>query len=127
MSDSKKSSLQLMLRSKETVSPQTIDRLTYQLQSEIINMKGVSVETVQKKAAPKGTMSPDSLTIGAVVIAVVPTALASLINYLNAWMQRTESRVSIKKQSGDQQIEIDIPKSFSKEKLEEIVNFLSSS
>jgi hypothetical protein len=78
--------------SASDASQDDIDRMTRQLLSELREMDVESAELVASEAAPAGTKSVDPVTVGAIVIAVLPNMLPKLMDMIQAWAMRGSNR-----------------------------------
>jgi hypothetical protein len=106
-----------------------LDRLTRQLRNELAEVPEVeSVDFLSGGAAPPGARAVDPLTLGTLLLAIVPTALPKLMEVLNGWAMRGENRkVKIKTQVGDRSVEVEYnPTTMSQAELKQLVQTLSS-
>ena len=74
-------------------SKDELDMLTRQLYSELAELNVESVEYISENTAPVGTKAADPITIGALAIAVLPTFLPKLLEFLQAWAARGRGRI----------------------------------
>ena len=104
-----------------------LDRLTRQLRNELLDLDTESVDLVKSEAAPEGTKSAEAVTAGALAVAILPSFLPKLIEYLQSWTMRGEERkVKVKSQIGDRSIELEYsPNALSQEELKELVTTLT--
>jgi hypothetical protein len=104
-----------------------VDELTRQLYAELGELGVEAVSLAASEPAPEGAKSAEALTIGALAVAVLPTFLPKLVEYLQAWALRGESRkVHVKSQVGDRSVEIEYsPSAISTKELERLVGKLT--
>ena len=69
-----------------------IDRMTRNLLAELRKTDIESVELVTSGSAPSGTKSGDPVTTGAIVLAVLPTFLPKIVEFVQAWALRGHGR-----------------------------------
>jgi len=100
---------ELLLQVKtEDGDPDEVDQLTRQLLMELREEEVESAELVRDDSLPAGAKSVEAVTIGAIVMAVVPKAVPKIIELLQAWIERgTGRRVSFKGQVGGEHIEFE--------------------
>ena len=106
-----------------------LDRITRQLRREIQEEAEVeSVELVKGETAPIGAKVFDPVTLGALALAILPSAIPKLIEVLNSWSMRGENRkIKIKTQVGDRSVEVEYsPTTMSQTDLKNLVETLSS-
>ena len=120
--------LKLLVDAGEDADPEELDRLTRQLLAEIRDLD-IDAELARGAPLPEGTLSVDAVTIGALVLAVLPTVVPKLVDFLQAWSLREEGRkVKIKTQVGDRALEVEYsPTSMSPNELRDLVDALSNS
>ena len=71
-----------------------LDHLTRQLRCELSEVDGVeAVNFVAGGAAPAGAKSVDPVTLGVLAIAVLPSLLPKLVDFVQAWVLRGQNRV----------------------------------
>jgi hypothetical protein len=104
-----------------------LDRLTRQLRNELLELDTESVDLVKSEDTPEGTKSAEAVTAGALAVAVLPSFLPKLLEYLQSWTMRGEERkVKVKSQIGDRSIELEYsPNALSQEELKELVTTLT--
>ena len=69
-----------------------IDRITRNLLAELRETDVESVELASSGSAPSGTKSGDPVTTGAIVLAVLPTFLPKIVEFVQAWALRGHGR-----------------------------------
>lgn len=106
-----------------------LDKLTRRLQSEILEQGFESVDLVTEDEVPQGAKSADAVTWGMLAVSVLPTVLPKLIEFLQSWTMRAESRkVKVRSQIGDQSIELEYsPTTVSNQDLKDLVSMLTGS
>jgi len=109
--------------------PNRKDALGRNLREELYDLGVDSAEMVSAGEAPAGAKSAEAVTIGALAVAVLPTFLPRLVEYLQSWCLRAENRkVRIKTQVGDRSVEVEYsPSALSQEELTQLVTKLTSS
>jgi len=119
----------LYLEMGEILDKDQLDLLTRQLQSEILDQGYGSAALVTGDEVPHGTKSADAVTWGVLAVSVLPSVLPKLIEFLQSWTMRAESRkVKVRSQVGDQSIELEYsPSTISNQELKELVSMLSGS
>ncbi len=113
----------LILRIQAGTDADECDSLTRELRSELLELGVGSVDFVSGKDLLPGAKAADPVTIGALMLAVVPVFLPKLLEYLQSWTMRAESRrIRVKTQVGDRSIELEFsPAAISKDELEKFV------
>jgi len=85
---------------EEDADPERLDELTGRLLRDLRELGAESVERASGGAVPEGAKG-DPFTLGALALVVVPTFLPKLVEFLQAWSLRGESRkVKIKTPAG---------------------------
>ena len=100
---------QILLQVKtEDGDPDEVDQLTRQLLMELRDEDVESAELVREASQTKGAKSVEAITLGAIVMAVLPKAVPKIIELLQAWIERgTGRRVSFKGEIGGENIEFE--------------------
>ena len=106
-----------------------LDVLTRGLRDELLELGVGSAEVVASDEVPEGAKSPEAVTWGALAVAVVPSFLPKLVEYLQSWSMRGENRrVRIKTQVGDRSVEVEYsPAALSQDELTQLVEKLAGS
>ena len=128
MSDEAKAAhMTIHIGAVEDADADEIDRLARNLLAEIKDLEVESADLVREGEAPTGTKSAEVVTIGALAIAVLPSVVPKLVEFLQSWSLRGESRtVKIKTQRGDRSLEVEYsPASMSPEELKSLVDTLT--
>jgi hypothetical protein len=80
--------------------PEQLDELTVRLMCDLRDLGVESVERPTGKAAPEGAKG-DPFTLGALALVAAPAILPKLVEFLQAWSLRSESRkVKVKTPAG---------------------------
>jgi hypothetical protein len=80
--------------------PEQLDELTVRLMRDLRDLGVESVERPTGKAAPEGAKG-DPFTLGALALVAAPAILPKLVEFLQAWSLRSESRkVKVKTPAG---------------------------
>jgi hypothetical protein len=113
--------------SSQGSTPEELDQMTRQLRSELMELEVESVDLVGAKEIPKGAKAGEVLELGTLAVAVLPVFIPKIIEYLQSWSLRAESRkVSVKAQVGDRSIEIEYsPAALSPDGLKNLVETLT--
>lgn len=110
----------------KSVSPDQLFHTTQNLRAEIREIGVQSAELVRMNGAPGGAMSADAFTLGALAIAVLPSVLPALIDFLKDWKLRHDSSsITIKYQRGEQVVEATLPPSISEEQLRKYLDVVT--
>ena len=78
--------------SAEDTTEADLDCMTRNLLAELRETDVESVELVTSGSAPSGTKSTDPVTTGAIVLAVLPTFLPKIVEFVQAWALRGHGR-----------------------------------
>jgi len=100
-----------------------IDQMTRQLLAELREMDVESAELTKGADAPRGTKSVDPVMMGNIAIAVLPTILPRVVDFVQAWTMRGHGRaVKFKGKVGREVIEFE----GSAEDLQQLLSSLST-
>ncbi len=89
------------------VDDEEIDRMTRQLRSEL-EEAGIGSATFAPGVAPAGAKVIDPITIGALLLNVVPAAIPAVTNLLQSWMGRDAGRtVKVSVKVGDRSVDVE--------------------
>lgn len=115
----------LQINPDET-DPERVDSVTRQLRNELLDLDVESVDFVREDSLPEGAKGAEAITLGALAVAVLPSFLPKLIDYLQSWSLRAEGRkVKVKTQVGDRTIELEYaPDTMSQQELKTLVETL---
>lgn len=92
----------------EDGDPDEVDYLTRQLLLELRQEDVESAELVREDSLPPGAKSVEAVTLGAIIMAVLPKAVPKVIELLQAWIQRGPGRrVKFKGEIGGETIEFE--------------------
>lgn len=110
----------------EADDPETSHALCSSFRERIKEMKGVEILDNTPEPPPQGSMSGELYTFGALLIAVLPHLLPSIVNGLkDIKLSRSSTSVKIHVKNGAKEIEAEFPQNFSREDVEKIAqNFL---
>lgn len=118
--------ISVALTDVDHLHPDDVDRMARNLRSELTELS--SIEKVELAAEQEGIATGakgagEAVTIGALVIAVLPTAIPALFEYLKEWTLRPgASPLRIKVQEGDRTLEAEFdPKRVSQTEVESLV------
>jgi|WetSurMetagenome_2_1015567.scaffolds.fasta_scaffold1193085_1 hypothetical protein len=103
------------------------DLLTRELRSELLELGTGSVELASTGEPPPGVKAAEVFTLGALALAVLPSFLPKLLEYLNSWTMRAENRtIKVKTQVGDRSIDLEYtPAAITEEELMLLVSKLT--
>jgi hypothetical protein len=102
--------LTLEVQAGPDASPEEVDQVTRQLLEDLRQMEIDSADLVSAGPAPDGTKAVDPVTLGAIAVAVLPTLLPKVVDFVQAWSQRGQGRsVKFKGKIGGQAIEFEGP------------------
>jgi hypothetical protein len=89
-------------------SEDDLDRMTRQLLSELRDMEVESAELTKGGPAPHGTKSVDPVMMGNIAVAVLPSILPKVVEFVQSWALRGHGRaVKFKGKVGGQVIEFE--------------------
>ena len=92
----------------EDADAEELDRLTRQLRGELQDLGVESAELVKGGPAPGGSKSVEAVTAGAIAVAVLPTFLPKLVEFIQAWALRGQGRtVKFKGKVAGQEVEFE--------------------
>ena len=92
--------LGLTIFTAEDVDPERLDEMTIRLMRDLRDLGVESVERPSGGTVPEGGKG-DAFTVGALVLVALPAFLPKLVEFLQAWSLRGESRnVRIKTPAG---------------------------
>lgn len=91
----------------EDADDEEVDRLTRQLLREIEDLNVESAQLDDSGVVPEGAKG-DPITIGSIMVAVLPTTLPALVTLVGDWMKRAKGRrVKFKGEVGGSLIEFE--------------------
>lgn len=116
--------LALQIDLGEDSDEEELDYYSRQLLSEIQMLDVESVEAATAGAAPEGTKAVEAVTLGMLAVAALPAALPKLIELVQSWSLRGESRkVKVAAKIGDKSVEIEYnPETTSQAELKQTVD-----
>lgn len=101
-------SLEFNLLVAADVEPSRLDELTRQLLGELRASNLDTAGLGGRGAAPAGAKSGELVALGAIIVALAPTALPGLIAFLKDWCLRARNRsVKISRRIGDQELTLE--------------------
>ena len=105
-----------------------LDRATRQLRDELEDLNVGSVELAKSDVVVAGTKSAEVITFGSLAVTILPTLVPKLIEFLQSWTLRGESRkIKIKTQVGDRSVEVEYsPQATSQAELKNLVETLTN-
>jgi len=108
--------------------PEELDSITRQLRDELEQEDVGSAELLKEGPAPQGTKSAEIVTMGGLLLSVLPSVLPSVVGFLQSWASRGDGRkVKIKTQVGDRSVELEyVPSAMSQAELKSLVETLTS-
>lgn len=109
-------------------SDEKLDQMARQLMGEIRELVE-AVELVSSGELPEGARIADAITIGALMMTILPPILPELIKFLHSWCLRAENRsVEIEiRRSKNRSVKVKISGNVSPEKLREIIDSVKGS
>jgi hypothetical protein len=104
------------------------DRSARELLTELRDVDLGSVELIRQESLPPGAKSAAAFTLGALAVAILPSVLPALIDFLKAWTSRGDNRsIRVKRQQGDQLLEVEYnPTEMSPDDVVELVKTLEA-
>lgn len=110
----------------ESLSERRLNEMTVNLKRELGKLKPTSIELERSDDVPDGVMSVEAITAGAIALAVLPTMVPAIIEYLRDWRLRNADRVvTIKRKVGEEEIEVSFPEDMSSDRLQELIESIS--
>ena len=105
-----------------------LDQATRQLRDELEDLNVGSVELAKSDVVVAGTKSAEVITFGSLAVTILPTFVPKLMDFLQSWTLRGESRkIKIKTQVGDRSVEVEYsPQVTSQAELKNLVETLTS-
>lgn len=102
--------LTLRIDAQADMDVDELSQLTNYLRSELEDMDIESITDVRNQAVPSGAKVVDPLTVGALIVAVLPAILPKVMEFIQAWTLRGEGHtVRVKYQRGDRSVEVEYP------------------
>ena len=104
-----------------------LDQVTRHLLNELRELNLESVAPISGGPTPAGAKAGDAFTMGALALAVLPSFIPKLVEYLQAWTLRNPNRtLKIKTQHGDRAVEVEFdPKTISSDEVTDLVEKLN--
>ena len=122
--DSSVAILDLRIDLGKDAEPDELDRLTRQLRRELQELEIELAELSTTGPAPEGAKSGEAVTLGALLVAVLPVALPKVVEFLQAWTLRGTNRtLKIKAQVGDRSLDVECaPGTMSRRELKALID-----
>ncbi len=96
-----------------------------QLRAELEDLDVESVGFMRDRAVPEGAKVLDPVTLGTLIVVVLPTVLPKVMEFIQAWTLRDEGHtVKIKVQRGDRSIEVEYPKAMTPEEAKKHIDLV---
>jgi hypothetical protein len=92
MDDTEFTDLNIEISATDT-SEDDVDRMTRQLLSELRDLEVESAELTRGATAPHGTKSVDPVMMGNIAVAVLPSILPKVVEFVQAWAMRGHGRI----------------------------------
>ena len=118
----------LLLDAGADAGAEELDQLTRQLRDELAELPEVqSADMLHAGAAPRGSKAIDPISLGALAVSILPSAVPKLVDLLGGWLLRGENRkIKIKTQMGDRSVELEYsPSAMSQADLKQLVDTLT--
>lgn len=107
MSDSENVQIDLTVSASGGTEDET-DRMTRQLLRDLKSLDVESVKLASEGNAPAGTKGIESITAGTIALAVVPTMLPKVLEFLQSWSLQGKGRtIKFKGKVADQNIDFE--------------------
>ncbi len=117
--------LTLSIDTQDDVDADELNRLTGQLRAELEDLDVESVGFMRDRAVPEGAKVLDPVTLGTLIVVVLPTVLPKVMEFIQAWTLRDEGHtVKIKVQRGDRSIEVEYPKAMTPEEAKKHIDLV---
>jgi hypothetical protein len=117
--------LSLYIEPGDEVDDDELNRITRRLMAEIQTLDVESVELLRDELTPEGAKSAEAITLGALLMAVLPGAIPPLLGLVQTWLLRDQNRkVKIKTQVKGQPLELEYSGAISQEELETLRGLL---
>ena len=85
-----------------------LDQLTRDLRDELADLELESIELLKAGQPPPGAKSAEAIALGSLWIALLPTMIPKLIEFLQSWSLRGHDRtVKIKASAGDRAVQVE--------------------
>jgi hypothetical protein len=117
--------IELSLTISDKTDDERLDLVTRSLLNELVALDLESIALAHEPKLPVGAKGDDLVTLGAIAVVALPTALPALLHLIQAWLTRERNRtVKIKLQDGNKVTEVE----FSSENVspEELQTYISA-
>ena len=93
--------------SGDQVDAEKLDQLMRQLWQELREFDVEWINPVSANEPPEGAKAGEVIALGCLAVAVLPTLLPKLVDFLQGWvLRRRDDRVKVKVQSGNRSVEM---------------------
>jgi hypothetical protein len=111
--------LSLYIEPRDEVDDDELDCITRRLMAEIQTLDVESVELLRDELTPEGAKSAEAVTLGALLLAMLPVAIPPLLGLVQAWLLRDQNcKVKIKTEVKGQPVELEYSVAMSQGELE---------
>src|ERR1019366_2791918 len=95
---------------RDGADAEEVDTLTRRLYAELSGLAIEDPEHLPRGATPNGAKVTDPVTLGALAIAVLPSLLPKIMDFLDKWSQRAaDSKIKLKIVRSGDSVEIELP------------------
>lgn len=110
--------LRVHVDTQDDVDTDELYRFTRDLQVRLERLDVASVEPTSDQVPQPGTKGVDPITVGALIVVVVQTALPKVVDFLQAWSLRNQGNtVKVEVQRGNQAIKVEFSETTDPEKI----------
>jgi hypothetical protein len=112
----------------QDADPEELDAMTRQLRDELQEQDVAEVDLLKEGSVPEGAKAAELVTMGGLLLSMLPTAMPHVLNLVSVWAKRGDGRkVRIKTQVGDRSVEVEyLPNAMSQDELMGLVATLTS-
>ena len=91
-----------------TANDEETDRLTRRLRQQLSELDVEQVQMASGGPVPAGAKAVDPITIGTLVVTLLPAVVPKVVEFLHAWMLRDKGRtVKIRAAAGDRSFDVE--------------------
>ena len=110
-----------------TANDEEIDRLTRRLRQQLSELDVEQVQMASGGPVPAGAKAVDPITVGTLVVTLLPAVVPKVMEFLHAWMLRDKERtVKIRAAAGDRSFDVEYsPGVTSEEDLKQLLQTFS--
>lgn len=110
-----------------SISERRLNDITMKLKNELSHLRPLTIDLPRAQNVPEGAMSAEIFTIGTIILTVLPVMIPPAIEYLRDWCLRNANRtITIKRRSGEEEIEVSFPGDLSSEHLQKFIDVVSN-